>query len=153
MKKNLMKEASRRCGKLAGQMPLNLSDEDIGAMRLEGTESLCRDVGLIIMERWLEAEVRRRCGNWGSQEAFRHGRQRGYVVFGGQKLPSERPRVRGRDGVELAPENYRRFQQDGAMQRAVVRPLTRKVSTRDYGGAIGALGDAYGVGKSSVSRE
>jgi hypothetical protein len=60
MKKNLMKEASRQCGKLAGQMPLNLSDEDIGAMRLEDTESLCRDVGLVIMERWLEAEVRRR---------------------------------------------------------------------------------------------
>jgi hypothetical protein len=75
------------------------------------------------------------------------------VVFGGQKLPIERPRVRGRDGGELVLENYRRFQQDGAMQRAVVRPLTRKGSTRDYGGAIGALGDAYGVGKSSVSRE
>jgi hypothetical protein len=50
-KKNLMKEASRQCGKLAGQMPLNRSDEDIGAMRVEGTESLCHDVGLIIMER------------------------------------------------------------------------------------------------------
>jgi hypothetical protein len=132
MKKNLMKEASRRCGKLAGQIPLNLSDEDIGAMRIESTESLCRDVGLIIMERWLEAEVRRRCGNWGSQEAFQHGRQCGYVVFGGQKLPIERPRVRGRDGVELALENYRRFQQDGAMQRAVVRQLTRKGECAPY---------------------
>jgi transposase-like protein len=152
-KKNLMKEASRKCGKLAGQMPLNLSDEDIETMLIEGTESLCRDVGLLIMERWLEAEVRRRCGSWGSQGAFRHGRQRGYVVFGGQKLPIERPRVRERDGGELVLENYRRFQQDGAMQRAVARQLTRKVSTRDYGGAIGALGDAYGVGKSSVSRE
>ena len=76
-KKNWMKEASHNCGKLAGQPPLNLSDENIGAMRLEGAESLCRDVGLLIMERWLEAEVRRHCGNWGSQAAFRHGRQRG----------------------------------------------------------------------------
>lgn len=152
-KNNLMKEASRKCAKLAGQLPLNLSDEDIEAMLLEGTESLGRDVGLVIMERWLEAEVGRRCGRWGSQAAFRHGRQRGYVVFGGQKLGIERPRVRGRDGREIALENYRRFQQEGAMRGAVARQLTRKVSTRDYAGAIGALGQAYGVKKSSVSRE
>ena len=34
-KKNLMKEASRKCGKLAEQLPMNLSDEDIESMLIE----------------------------------------------------------------------------------------------------------------------
>jgi hypothetical protein len=138
-KKNVMKEASRQCGKLAEQLPMNLSDEDLEGMLIEGTESLCRDMGLVIMERWIEAEVRRRCGAWGSQAAFRHGCQRGYVVYGGQKLPMERPRVRWRGGGEVALENYRRFQQDGAMQRAVARQLTRKVCRFFKGGTMERL--------------
>jgi transposase-like protein len=152
-KKNLIKEASRKCAKLEEQLPLNLSEEGIDAMLIEGTEALGRDVGLLLMGRWLEAEVQRICGCWGSQDAFRHGQQRGYIVYGGQKLPVERPRVRCKGGSEIGLETYRRFQQDGAMQRAVARQLMRKVSTRDYAGAIGAIGNAYGVAKSSVSRE
>jgi hypothetical protein len=34
-KKNLLKDASRKCAKLEGQLPLNLSDEDIQAMLIE----------------------------------------------------------------------------------------------------------------------
>jgi transposase-like protein len=152
-KKNLLKEASRKCAKLEGQMPLNLSDEDIQAMLIEGTEALGRDLGLLLMGRWIDAEVERLCGRWGSQQALRHGAQRGYIVYGGQKLPVERPRVRRKGGGEVGLESYRRFQQDGAMQRAVARQLMRKVSTRDYAGAVDAMGDAYGVKKSSVIRE
>jgi putative transposase len=139
-KNNVMKKASAKIAALAGQLPLNLSDQDIEAMLIEGAESFCRDAGLLIMQRWLDAEVARHCGPWGRQTAFRHGHQAGYVVYGGQKLPIERPRVRGR------------FQQEGAMQRAVARQLTRKVSVRDYAGAIDAVAEGYGTGKSSVSR-
>jgi hypothetical protein len=41
----------------------------------------------------------------------RWGKQSGYVVFGGQKIPLERPRVRTREGQEVELESYGQLQQ------------------------------------------
>jgi putative transposase len=41
------------------------------------------------------------------------------VVFGGKKIPLERPRVRTREGQEMELESYSQLQQDGKLQRAV----------------------------------
>ncbi len=77
--------------------------------------------GLQILRAILDDEVRQRVGPPYQPEPggvnLRWGRQPGYVVFGGQKIAVERPRVRARTGEAVELDNYRRLQQDGRRQR------------------------------------
>lgn len=115
-------------------------------------EAVSVDIGLKIMSRYLEQEIAQRQGPWGERTHYRHGKQPGYVVFHGRKVPLQRPRLRQKDEAEAALKSYQLFQQDGRMQRAVARKLLRQVSTRNYAGAIDDCLEGYGVTKSSVSR-
>ena len=116
-------------------------------------EAVSADIGLKIMQRYMDQEIERRCGPWGEQSHHRHGSQPGYVIFHGRKVPIQRPRLRQKAGREAALESYGLFQQDGRMQRAVARKLIRQVSTRNYAGAIDDCLAGYGIDKSSVSRQ
>ena len=115
-------------------------------------EAVSAEVGMTIMQRYLEQEIRERSGAWGQQTHYRHGEQPGYVVFHGRKLPIRKPRLREKGGREVALESYQAFQQDGRMQRAVSRKLLRQVSTRNYAGALDDFLEGYGIERSSVSR-
>ena len=105
-----------------------------------------------MLDLMLSAEIQDRTGERGRQVAYRHGHQPGYVVWGGRKVAVDRPRLRTKGGGELPLETYQRFQEDGAMQRAVARQMMRKCSTRDYAGAVEEAVEGYGTGKSSASR-
>lgn len=83
----------------------------------------------------------------------RHGRQGGVVVLPSAKVRVERPRLRERDGGEVAIPAYESFQDDAAFSRRVEDILMRGVSTRDYGVVAGELAESVGISKSSVSRE
>jgi len=119
-------------------------------------ERLTGEAGLQILRALLEDEVRQRVGPpyqptpGGANR--RWGRQPGYVVFGGQKIALQRPRVRTREGEEVELENYRRLQQDERMQRAVCERLVCGLSTRKYRRAVQTVIEGYGIQKSSVSR-
>lgn len=119
-------------------------------------ERLTGEAGLRIIEAILEDEVERRVGPRHRPDPAtghqRWGRQPGYVVFAGRKVPLERPRVRTRAGEEVELENYRRLQQDGRMQRAVAERVVCGLSTRKYRRAVEAVLEGYGIEKSSVSR-
>ena len=139
---------------LAVRMPLPLAEvwEELQAE----VERLTGQAGLQILRAILEDEVRRRVGPLYRPDpaggARRWGRQPGYVVFGGQKIPLERPRVRTRWGEEVELDSYRRLQQEGRMQRAVAEKVVCGLSTRKYGRAVEAVLDGYGIARSSVSR-
>ena len=79
--------------------------------------------------------------SWRTRYGSGWGRQPGYVVFGGQKIPLTRPRVRSRQGEEVELENYRRLQQDGRMQRAVAERIVCGLSTRKYRRAVESVLD------------
>jgi len=115
-------------------------------------EALAAKLGLLVMSRMMEGEVRSKVGAWGHQQMYRHGKQNGYVVFAGRKLKLAHPRLRSRENKEVPLESYQAFQSDGAMQKAVARQMMRQCSTRDYEGAIEQLGKGYGIKRSSVSR-
>src|SRR6202521_5543386 len=83
----------------------------------------------------------------------RWGRQPGYVIFGGQKIPLERPRVRTREGQEVELQSYGQLQQDGKLQRAVQERMVAGLSTRNYRRAVESVLEGYGIEKSSVSRQ
>lgn len=139
------------------QRELSLSGEVMLSALMEGTrrtiENYSAEVGLTIMSAVMEEEIARRLGAHGTQSHYRHGRQPGYVVFGGRKAALERPRMRTAGGKEATLQSYRAFQHDGKMERAVARQLIRQVSTRNYEGALEDCLSGYGIKKSSVSRQ
>ena len=137
-------------------MQLCLPIAEILAAARESLESAMGEIGLLIMNGLIQDEVTQIVGEKNerqqSREAYRWGRERGFVSFAGQKLPLERPRVRSTDGHEVQLERYGLFQDDSRLERSVVARVMRRVSARDYEGTIDALCDGYSVKKSSVSR-
>jgi putative transposase len=71
------------------------------------------------------------------------------VVFAGQKVPLERPRVRTREGQEVELESSRQLQQDGKLQRAVREGVVAGMSTRNYRRAVEMLWKAMGSRKAA----
>lgn len=136
------------------QVPLPLLEvwEEVRA----DVEQVLQQSGLIVVQAILEDEVRQRVGPPHHPDPAtgnrRWGRQPGYVLFGGQKVPIERPRVRRREGPEVELSSYRRLQQEGRMRQAVAEKMICGVSTRKYGRVVEAVLDGYGIRKSSVSQ-
>ena len=119
-------------------------------------ERLTGEAGLKILSAVLEDEVRQKVGARYQPDpelgARRWGSQPGYVVFGGQKIGLDRPRVRKREGGEVELESDRKLQQDGRMQRAVRERLVCGLSSRKYRRAVQSVLAGYGIARSSVSR-
>jgi len=120
-------------------------------------EHLTGLAGLQIIRAVIEDEVRRRVGprhqpDPGSS-CLRWGRQPGYVVFAGQKVAVERPRVRTRHGEEVPLDSYARLQHDGRRQRAVREGIVAGLTSRNYHRAVDSVLEGYGIEKSSVSRQ
>src|SRR5215475_3949291 len=133
---------------LEAELPM----EELMAGARADIETFAAELGLTIIQRVMEAEISRKVGPWGSQSMHRHGRQAGYVIYGGRKVMLERPRLRSRQNQEVPLASYQAFQKDGKMQQAVARQLTRQCSSRDYEGAIEGCLKGYGIKRSSVSR-
>jgi hypothetical protein len=78
-------------------------------------EELTGQAGLQILRAILENEVTHRVGPPHRPNptagCVRWGKQPGYVVFAGQKIPLERPRVRTREGQEVELQSYGQLQQ------------------------------------------
>jgi putative transposase len=120
-------------------------------------EQLTGEAGLQILRAILEDEVTRRVGPPHRPDAasssVRWGRQPGYLVFSGQKVAVTRPRVRTREGQEVALDSYARLQHDGRRQRAVREGIVAGLTSRNYHRAVQSVLEGYGIEKSSVSRE
>ncbi|MGI0080786.1 MAG: IS256 family transposase [Nitrososphaerales archaeon] len=120
-------------------------------------EHLTGMAGLKIIRAVIEDEVTRRVGPRyqpdPASSCVRWGQQPGYVVFGGQKVVVERPRVRTRKGEEVSLESYARLQHDGRRQRAVREGIVAGLTSRNYHRAVQSVLEGYGIAKSSISRE
>lgn len=120
-------------------------------------EHLTGLAGLKIIRAVIEDEVTRRVGPRyqpaGESGCVRWGQQPGYVVFSGQKVAVERPRVRTREGQEVTLDSYARLQHDGRRQRAVHQGIVAGLTSRNYHRAVQSVLEGYGIEKSSVSRE
>ena len=120
-------------------------------------EHLTGLAGLKIIRAVIEDEVTRRVGPRHRPDVatgcVRWGQQPGYVVFGGQKVGVERPRVRTREGQEVELDSYARLQHDGRRQRAVREGIVAGLTSRNYHRAVQSVLEGYGIAKSSVSRE
>jgi putative transposase len=113
------------------QVPLPMAE--VWAEMQAQVEELTGQAGLQILRAILENEVTRRVGpphrTNPTAGCVRWGKQPGYVVFAGQKIPLERPRVRTREGQEVELESYGQLQQDGKLQRAMRERMVAGLST------------------------
>ena len=100
------------------QLPLD-REELLGLMQ-DSLQALAVEFGLMVASAILEDEVTRLCGKRYQRQPdrshTRYGYQRGVVMLAGQKLPIERPRVRGAvGGGEVPLETYAQLQSPDAM--------------------------------------
>jgi len=143
-------------GRDGASVQLRLPIPEILAGVQDAVEALAAEAGLLVMNALIEEEVEQRAGaryqHLPERQASRWGSEEGSVVFAGRKVPLARPRLRSRDGREIALERYELFRADGRLQRAVAPRVLRGVAMRDYEGTLDVVCDGYGVQKSSVSR-
>jgi transposase-like protein len=103
----------------------------------------------------IEEEVRERVGERSQprpdRTANRWGKERGFCVVMGQKVPIERPRVRTTDDQEVRLGSYEMFHRGEPLTETVWEKLMLGLSTRKYGQAVREFAEAYGLEKSAIS--
>lgn len=162
MKKPYQMEAQRAVKRLeemavegnpAVQMVLPMA-EMVGWLR-KGVGELVRQAGLQMMSLLMEEEVRALAGErsrpQAERTAVRWGKERGYCVVMGQKVPIDRPRVRTTDDQEVRLGSYEMFHRGEPLTETVWEKLMLGLSTRKYGQAVREFTAAYGLEKSAVS--
>ena len=140
-------------GNPAVQMVLPLA-EMVGWLR-KGVGELIRQAGLQLMELLMEEEVREVVGERSRRQpdrtANRWGKERGFCVVMGQKVPIERPRVRTTEDQEVRLGSYELFHRGEPLTETVWEKLMLGLSTRKYGAAVREFREAYGLAKSAIS--
>ena len=140
-------------GNPAVQMVLPLA-EMVGWLR-QGVGALIRQAGLQLMELLMEEEVRELVGERSrplpGRTANRWGKERGFCVVMGQKVPIERPRVRTTDEREVRLGSYEMFHRGEPLTETVWEKLMLGLSTRKYGQAVREFSEACGLEKSAIS--
>jgi putative transposase len=140
-------------GNPAVQMVLPMA-EMVGWLR-QGVGALIRQAGLRVMELLMEEEVRERVGERSQPQpertANRWGKERGFCVVMGQKVPIDRPRVRSTDDQEVRLGSYEMFHRGEPLTETVWEKLMLGLSTRTYGRAVREFAEAYGLEKSAIS--
>jgi putative transposase len=121
----------------------------------EGVGHLLREAGLSLMHLVMEEEVRHLAGERHQQHpdrrAHRWGKEDGYCVVDGQKVPIRRTRLRNQENREQRLGSYELFQRSTPREHAVWDKMMRGLSTRNYGAVVKDFRQAYGVEKSAVS--
>lgn len=140
-------------GNPAVQMVLPMA-EMVGWLR-QGVGALMREAGLRVMELLMEEEVRERVGERSQPQpertANRWGKERGFCVVMGQKVPIDRPRVRTTDDQEVRLGSYEMVHRGEPLTETVWEKLMLGLSTRTYGRAVREFAEAYGLEKSAIS--
>ncbi len=133
---------------------------DIVGLLQEGVGNLLRQAGLELMHLVMEEEVKSLAGErheqHGQRRAHRWGKEAGYCVVDGQKVPIQRRRLRGLSSSggnrEQRLGSYEMFQRSGPMQVGVWDKMMRGLTTRNYGAVVKDFQDAYGVEKSAKKK-
>jgi putative transposase len=125
-------------------------------------ERFCLAAGLEVLGELLERDAVALCGprhgRGAGRQAHRWGRTRGPIGFHGGKVSVERPRVRTRDGRELALPSWEQATAEDWLGRWAMSLMLLGVTTRRFGRAVRLpegdvpAGNGTGVSKSAASR-
>jgi putative transposase len=125
-------------------------------------ERFCLTAGIATLATMMEEDAARLCGpRYGRAEGkagHRWGKTKGKVGFHGGKVEIDRPRVRARDGGEVALPSWETAMSEDLLSKWALSLMLINVSTRKFGRAVRLpAGDVpapkgSGVSKSAVSR-
>jgi putative transposase len=125
-------------------------------------ERFCLTAGLATLASMMEEDATCLCGSrYGRADGkggYRWGKTKGNVGFHGGKVDVERPRVRARDGGELALPSWEAALSEDLLGQWALNLMLINVSTRKFGRAVRLPGGdvpaptGAGVTKSAVSR-
>ena len=125
-------------------------------------ERFCLTAGIATLANMMEEDAARLCGpRYGrgdGKAGHRWGKTKGKIGFHGGKVGIERPRVRARDGGEVALPSWETAQSEDLLGKWALNLMLINVSTRRFGRAVrlpeGDISTAKGTGvsKSAVSR-
>jgi transposase-like protein len=135
---------------------VQFSAPDMIELAKQGLGELVRQLGRLFIEEVLESEAEQIAGPKSKasarREAYRWGREKGYCVIDGQKVPIERPRIRSKvHNREIPLGSYELFQRASLLEESVWTKIMHGLSTRNYKVVIEQFSQAYGVDKSTVS--
>ena len=140
-------------GNPAVQMMLPMA-EALGWLK-QGVGELIRQAGVQLITLVMEEEVRELVGErhqpQPERKVNRWGKEKGFCVVMGQKLPIQRPRVRSTEDREVRLGTYELFHRGEPLTETVWEKLMLGLSTRKYGQAVRQFTEAYGLEKSAVS--
>ena len=132
--------------------------QDVGA----SFERFCVTTGIATLSSMLEADTAQLCGPRHGRDpertGHRWGRTKGKIGFHGGTVPVNRPRVRSRDGREIALPSWEAARAEDWLGKWAMNLMLINVSTRKFGRAVRLPeGDmpafaADGRSKSAVSR-
>jgi putative transposase len=106
----------------------------------------------LIMENEVDWMTGPRYDRGAEREIQRWGREEGSVVINGQKMPVQRPRVRGEEG-DVKIGSYELFRRDEEQQKRIWEAITRGLTTRGYGPTVRESETAFAIEKSAVSEK
>ena len=137
------------------ELQLHLPLKEVAAALQQSVGELMRQTGLELMQLIMDNEVRQLAGEHyqrrQAEQPYRWGREQGFLVVDGQKVPIQRPRLRSDDGHEQSLGSYALFRRSEPLDDAVWDKLMLGLSTRNYSKAVREFAAAYGIEKSAVS--
>ena len=150
--------SGRRSKKRMGTIEI-VGREQYREMELDSRVELIRSLiplGLMHVQELLDDEVRALAGERYARKdagtvARRHGSNPGGVRLGGQRVPINVPRVRGRGG-EVPLRSHAALAGSGDVDEALLRRVLYGISCRNYEAAAEAIPGAIGLSRSTVSR-
>ncbi len=125
-------------------------------------ERFCLTAGIATLATMMDEDAAKLCGpRYGradGKDGHRWGKTKGKVGFHGGKVEIERPRVRARDGGEIALPSWEAAMSEDLLGKWALNLMLINVSTRKFGRAVRLPGGdipaakGAGVSKSAVSR-
>jgi len=106
----------------------------------------------LIMENEVDWMTGPRYDRGAEKDIQRWGHEDGSVVINGQKVPVQRPRVRGEEG-DVKIGSYELFRRDEEQQKRIWEAITRGLTTRGYGPTVRESEKAFAIEKSAVSEK
>src|SRR5215467_10819676 len=138
-----------------GKIQLILPLANIAERLRNGVDQMLFEAELQLLQLIMEDEVSwltgARYGRRDDRSMQRWGKAAGSVVLHGQKIPLQRPRIRGGDGGDMKLGSYELFRGDEQMQRQVWSRVMRGLTMRGYDPAIRERERAFGLSKSAIS--
>jgi transposase-like protein len=145
----------------AGRVPAEIVTqawEEVGA----SFERFCLTAGLATLADMMEADAADLCGQryarGEGKRGYRWGKTKGKLAFHGGKVDVERPRVRSREGAEMALASWQAANTEEWLGKWVLSQMLINVSTRRFARSVRLpegdipAGKGAGISKSAASR-